>query len=92
MNRECSAVGNTHRALWSWLIRRRRWSHALSSRSCSAAASPDTGLVSSTYPWMGSLIRLTEANGWSGIDPMLAAVASGGALERARDLVAQLLR
>ena len=28
MKRECSAVGKTQRALWSWLIRRSRWSQA----------------------------------------------------------------
>ena len=39
MNRECSAVGKTQRALWSWLIRRRRWSQAVSRRSSSAASS-----------------------------------------------------
>ena len=39
VNRECSAVGKTQRALWSWLIRRSRWSQAVSSRSSSAASS-----------------------------------------------------
>ena len=39
VKRECSAVGKTQRALWSWLIRRRRWSHAVSSRSSSATSS-----------------------------------------------------
>ena len=39
VKRECSAVGKTHRALCSWLIRRRRWSHAVSSRSSSATSS-----------------------------------------------------
>ena len=39
VNRECSAVGNTQRALWSWLIRRSRWTHAVSSRSSSATSS-----------------------------------------------------
>ena len=73
VNRECSAVGNTQRALWSWLIRRRRWTHAVSRRSSSAtssawrpAARASSGarrLVSSTYPWIGSLMRLTDANG-----------------------------
>ena len=58
VKRECSAVGKTHRALWSWLIRRRRWSQAESSRSSSATlssgspAAPDSSdvrrLVSST--------------------------------------------
>ena len=36
VKRECSAVGKTQRALWSWLIRRRRWSQAVSRRSSSA--------------------------------------------------------
>ena len=39
MNRLCSAVGKTQRALWSWLTRRSRWSQAVSSRSSSAASS-----------------------------------------------------
>ena len=39
MKRECSAVGKTQRALWSWLIRRSRWSQAVSSRSSSATSS-----------------------------------------------------
>ena len=39
VNRECSAVGKTHRALWSWLIRRSRWSQAVSRRSSSATSS-----------------------------------------------------
>ena len=39
VNRECSAVGKTQRALWSWLIRRSRWSQAVSSRSSSATSS-----------------------------------------------------
>ena len=39
VNRLCSAVGNTQRALWSWLTRRRRCIHAVSSRSSSAASS-----------------------------------------------------
>ena len=39
VKRECSAVGKTQRALWSWLIRRMRWSHAVSSRSSSATVS-----------------------------------------------------
>ena len=39
VNRECSAVGNTQRALWSWLIRRSRWTQAVSRRSSSAASS-----------------------------------------------------
>ena len=39
VNRECSAVGKTQRALWSWLIRRRRWTQAVSSRSSSATSS-----------------------------------------------------
>ena len=73
VNRECSAVGKTQRALWSWLIRRSRWTHAVSSRSSSAtssgwrsAARDSSGarrFVSSTYPWIGSLMRLTAANG-----------------------------
>src|SRR5919108_4657643 len=73
VNRECSAVGKTHRALWSWLIRRRRWSQAVSRRSSSATSSPGrpaaddseavSRLVSSIYPWIGSLMRLTAANG-----------------------------
>ena len=74
VKRECSAVGKTQRALWSWLIRRSRWSQAVSSRSSSATSSsgrPATAdsavvrrLVSSTYPWIGSLMKLTAANGW----------------------------
>src|SRR5262245_31976013 len=73
VNRECSAVGKTHRALWSWLMRRRRWSQAVSRRSSSATSSLGrpaaddseavSRLVSSMYPWIGSLIRLTAANG-----------------------------
>src|SRR5262245_64972811 len=73
VKRECSAVGKTQRALWSWLIRRRRWSHAVSRRSSSATSSPGrpaaddseavSRLVSSIYPWIGSLIRLTAAKG-----------------------------
>ena len=39
VKRECSAVGKTQRALWSWLIRRSRWSQAVSSRSSSATSS-----------------------------------------------------
>ena len=39
VNRECSAVGKTQRALWSWLIRRSRWTQAVSSRSSSATSS-----------------------------------------------------
>ena len=39
VKRECSAVGKTQRALWSWLIRRIRWSQAVSSRSSSATSS-----------------------------------------------------
>ena len=39
VNRECSAVGKTQRALWSWLIRRSRWSQAVSRRSSSATSS-----------------------------------------------------
>ena len=39
MKRECSAVGKTQRALWSWLIRRSRWSQAVSRRSSSATSS-----------------------------------------------------
>ena len=39
MKRECSAVGKTQRALCSWLIRRRRWSQAVSRRSSSATSS-----------------------------------------------------
>ncbi len=39
VNRECSAVGKTQRALWSWLMRRSLWSQVVSSRSCSATSS-----------------------------------------------------
>ncbi len=39
MKRECSAVGKTQRALWSWLMRRSRCSQALSRMSSSAASS-----------------------------------------------------
>ena len=73
VKRECSAVGKTQRALWSWLMRRSRCSHAVSSRSSSAtssagspaaaAASGASRFVSSTYPWIGSLMRLTAAKG-----------------------------
>src|SRR6187200_1999846 len=73
VNRECSAVGKTQRALWSWLIRRSRWSQAVSRRSSSATSSSGrpaaddseavSRLVSSMYPWIGSLMRLTAANG-----------------------------
>ena len=73
VKRECSAVGKTQRALCSWLIRRRRWSQPVSRRSSSATSSSGSPaaaeaavvsrLVSSTYPWIGSLIRLTAANG-----------------------------
>ena len=69
VNRECSAVGKTQRALWSWLMRRSRWSQVVSSRSCSATSSSgrpaavDSArvrrFVRSMYPWMGSEIRLT---------------------------------
>ena len=50
VKRECSAVGKTQRALWSWLIRRSRWSQAVSSRSSSA-----TVLVG--QPGRGRLVR-----------------------------------
>jgi hypothetical protein len=39
VNRECSAVGKTQRALWSWLIRRSRCSQTVSRRSSSAVSS-----------------------------------------------------
>src|SRR5207253_10497115 len=59
--RECSAVANTHQALCSWWIRRRRCSQGWSIRSCSATA-PGTppGLVTLTYRYTGSLDRLTR--------------------------------
>jgi hypothetical protein len=39
VKRLCSAVGKTQRALWSWLMRRIRWTQAESIRSPSAASS-----------------------------------------------------
>ena len=38
VNRLCSAVGKTQRADWSCGIRRRRWTHGASIRSCSVAS------------------------------------------------------
>ena len=82
VKRECSAVGKTQRALWSWLIRRSRCSQAVSRRSSSAtssagspAAADSAGpsrLVSSMYPWIGSLMKLTAANGCRRTDPVRA--------------------
>ena len=72
MNRLCSAVGKTQRDVWSWLIRRSRWTQAVSRRSSSAASSggrpsarawaAGSRFVSSMYRWIGSLMRLTAAN------------------------------
>src|SRR6476659_4388204 len=79
VKRECSAVGKTQRALWSWLIRRSRWTHAVSRISCSATSSSGRSaaadssrvrrLVSSMYPWTWSLMRLTALNACRAMPP-----------------------
>ena len=59
VKRLCSAVGNTQRADWSWGMRRRRWTQAVSIRSCSVVSPgiPPSGRVKGMYRWIGSQIR-----------------------------------
>ena len=99
VKRLCSAVGKTQRALCSWLMRRSRWTQGVSSRSASATVSGGSParalcsgvkrLVSSMYPWIGSLMRLTASNwGWA-MGPSLSRPAGRPAYWAARSMTSR---